>query len=240
MQCNTWRKTKWESTLLQDCPPEFAEVIKDCWQNEPSLRPSFEQVVTRIAQVIQKYFPEVQPIIMLSLFVVVVVFLLRWWSMGLIGVREQAANYDAEVIRAYKEAQNNRNALDRAHIGKQERPRMATNALGGDGGEGGDGRKEHEEEEEEESDTPMGVPWWETGKNPEDLSKLMEAFVKRDKPSAALAKQRKHVLIASLPLPVARSSSSPSLKNVLSLSEPSQPPTIVSKRRDGGDESTLM
>jgi hypothetical protein len=86
----------------------------------------------------------------------------------------------------------------------------------------------------------MGVPWWETGKNPEDLSKLMEAFVKRDKPSAALAKQRKHVLIASLPLPVARSSSSPSLKNVLSLSEPSQPPTIVSKRRDGGDESTLM
>jgi hypothetical protein len=55
--------------------PEFAELIKECWQHKLSARPSFEQVVGCISAIIEKYFPQV-------------------------------ANYDEEVIRAYKEAQN--------------------------------------------------------------------------------------------------------------------------------------
>ena len=69
--------------------PEFADVIRDCWQHEPSARPSFEQVVERISGIIAKYFPHV-------------------------------ADYDTAAIRAYKEAQNERNAMDRARMEERE------------------------------------------------------------------------------------------------------------------------
>lgn len=79
-------------SIPQDCldeVPEFAEVIRDCWQNDPSARPSFKQVVERIAQIIEERFPQV-------------------------------ASYDAAAIRAYQDAQNDRNAMDRKRMDERE------------------------------------------------------------------------------------------------------------------------
>lgn len=78
--------------IPQDCEdtvPEFAGIIRDCWQNDPSARPPFKQVVERISQILEKYFPE-------------------------------AANYDAPAMRAYQEAQNSRNLIDRQRMEERE------------------------------------------------------------------------------------------------------------------------
>jgi serine/threonine protein kinase len=37
-------------TIPESCPPEFASLIKSCWATNPSLRPSFEEIVDKLSK----------------------------------------------------------------------------------------------------------------------------------------------------------------------------------------------
>jgi len=45
-------------TIPADCPPELAQLIRDCWQSNPRDRPNFEESVEILSNLMQNMFPE--------------------------------------------------------------------------------------------------------------------------------------------------------------------------------------
>uniref|UniRef100_A0A6T7VVI0 Protein kinase domain-containing protein n=1 Tax=Pyramimonas obovata TaxID=1411642 RepID=A0A6T7VVI0_9CHLO len=44
------------------CPPELAELITDCWQHEPHMRPDFSTIATKLAVLSQEYAQAARPV----------------------------------------------------------------------------------------------------------------------------------------------------------------------------------
>ncbi|KAL6064370.1 Serine/threonine-protein kinase STY46 [Balamuthia mandrillaris] len=47
-------ENKMPSFPTDDCPPEYAELIRDCWQPQPEERPSFQEILTRLEALQQR------------------------------------------------------------------------------------------------------------------------------------------------------------------------------------------
>ncbi|EFA77446.1 leucine-rich repeat-containing protein [Heterostelium album PN500] len=46
--------------IPDDCPSAYAQLIRDCWQNDPNSRPSFSEVEDRIMAMVSEMFPNLQ------------------------------------------------------------------------------------------------------------------------------------------------------------------------------------